>query len=158
MYHYAVEKLREKGYNHYEVSNAARPGFECRHNRAYWLRGEYLGLGCAAHSLLDGCRFANPPGLEDYLAGRREQDRQRLTREDVMEEALMLSTRTTCGLDTARWRRDFGAPFERGREAALERLVRGGLVEMSGDFLRLTLRGMELHNAVVLELLEDMEA
>ena len=154
----AVARLARAGYARYEISNYARPGFACRHNRVYWDRGEYLGLGCAAHSLFGGRRFRNPDGLDDYLAGARALDGQALTKQDAMEETLMLSTRTTRGLDTARWQRDFGAPFERGREAALERLVRGGLVEMSGGFLRLTLRGMELHNAVVLELLEDMEA
>ena len=149
----ATAALARAGLNRYEISNYARPGFECRHNRAYWLRGEYLGLGCAAHSLLDGCRFANPPGLEDYLAGRREQDRQRLTREDVMEEALMLSTRMTSGLDLDAWRRAFGEDFARGREEALTRLEAAGLVARDGGFLRLTERGLELQNAVVVELM-----
>lgn len=154
----AVAMLADAGYGRYEISNYARPGFECRHNLAYWTRGEYLGLGCAAHSLFGGRRFHNPEGLDDYLSGRRALDEQALTAQDAMEETLMLSTRTARGLDTALWRREFGAPFERGREAALQRLARGGLIETDGGFVRLTLRGMEVHNAVILELLEDTEA
>ncbi len=154
----AVARLARAGYGRYEISNYARPGYACRHNLAYWNRDEYLGLGCAAHSLLKNRRFHNPEGLDDYLAGLRAMDGQELTPDDAMEETLMLSTRTVRGLDLAAWRRSFGAPFEKGRQDALRRLAAGGLIELDGDMLRLTLRGMELHNAVVLELLEDTQA
>ena len=153
----AVSRLAGAGYRRYEISNYARPGFECRHNLVYWERGEYLGLGCAAHSLFGGCRFQNPETLEGYLAGGRREDEQRLTRADAMEETIMLSTRTVRGLDLRAWEDAFGAPFSRGREAALDRLAAGGLIEMTGGFLRLTLRGMELQNAVVLELIGEVE-
>ncbi|MBR6219784.1 MAG: radical SAM family heme chaperone HemW, partial [Clostridia bacterium] len=158
MQRYAVNALARAGYGRYEISNFARRGFECRHNLVYWNRGDYLGVGCAAHSLLDGRRFHNPESLDGYLAGGREEEAQRLTAADAAEETVMLATRTVRGLDMARWERDFGAPFRRGREAALARLARGGLIETDGGFLRLTPRGMELHNAVVLELLEDTKA
>ena len=151
----AIDILAEAGYGRYEISNFAKPGFECRHNLVYWNRGEYLGLGCAAHSLLDGRRFSNPASLDAYLSGVRRVGEERLTRSDAMEETLMLSTRTVRGLDLAAWRRDFGREFSLGREAALARLRRGGLIDMTDGFLRLTTRGMELQDAVVLELLED---
>ena len=151
----ALNLLGEAGLARYEISNYARPGFESRHNLVYWNRGDYLGLGCAAHSLVDGVRFSNPATLEDYLSGTRRLDAQRLTAADAMEETLMLSTRTVRGLDLAAWRRDFGCEFSLGREAALARLRRGGLIDMTDGFLRLTTRGMELQDAVVLELLED---
>ncbi len=150
----AVERLAAAGYARYEISNYARPGRECRHNLVYWRRGEYLGLGCAAHSLLDGCRFANPPGLDEYLSGVRGTGRQRLTRQDAMEETLMLATRTVRGLDLSAWRAEFREDFAAGREDALRRLAEAGYVEMSGGFLRLTTRGMELQNAVVVALLD----
>lgn len=148
----AIRRLSGAGYGRYEISNYAKPGRECRHNLVYWNRGDYLGLGCAAHSFMGGCRFHNPQSLDAYLSGERMQDLTWLTRRDGMEETLMLSTRTVRGLDLARWARDFGAPFEEGREAALARLEAGGLIEVDGDYLRLTTRGMELQNAVVLEL------
>lgn len=151
----AISRLNAAGYCRYEISNYARPGRECRHNLVYWDRGDYLGLGCAAHSLLGGRRFHNPESLDDYLAGIRRQDETRLTARDVMEETLMLSTRTVQGLDLAAWEGAFGASFERGREAAIERLERGGLVEFGDGRLRLTTRGMEVQDAVVLELLGE---
>ena len=154
MQHQAVARLARAGLVRYEISNYARPGFECRHNLAYWHRGEYLGLGCAAHSLLNETRFANPASLEAYLAGGRAADARALTPADAMEETLMLATRTARGLDLNAWERAFGRPFEAGREARLARLGRGGLIEMKDGFLRLSLRGMEVQDAVVLELLE----
>ena len=153
----AVRRLAGAGLMRYEISNYARPGFACRHNLVYWERGDYLGLGCAAHPLVDGCRFRNPDALEDYLCGARRLDAQRLTADDAMEETVMLATRTVRGLDLNAWEAAFGAPFAAGRAAALDRLRRGGLIEIQDGFLRLTLRGMELQNAVVLELLNGME-
>ena len=153
----AVSRLRAAGYARYEISNYARPGWECRHNLTYWRRGDYLGLGCAAHSLLEERRFRNPDGLEDYLSGQRRLDETALTQQDAREETLMLSTRTTKGLDLAAWARDFGAPFHQGREEALARLEAGGLIEAGDDFLRLTERGLEVQDAVVLELMGDTE-
>ena len=153
----AVARLAAAGYGRYEISNYAKPDHECRHNLVYWRRGDYLGLGCAAHSLLDGARFSNPASLEDYLAGQRELDRQALSPGDAMEETLMLSTRTARGLDLQAWLETYGAPFERGRHAAIQKLEQGGFIEIDHGFLRLTLRGMEVQDAVVLELLEAGE-
>jgi oxygen-independent coproporphyrinogen-3 oxidase len=151
----AISRLNAAGYRRYEISNYARPGYECRHNLVYWNRGDYLGLGCAAHSLLGGRRFHNPESVDDYLAGVRRQDETRLTARDVMEETLMLSTRTVQGLDLAAWESAFGTCFERGREDAIGRLEKGGMVERAGGRLRLTTRGMEVQDAVVLELLGE---
>ncbi len=150
----AVSRLEAAGYARYEISNYAKPGFECRHNIVYWRRGEYLGLGCAAHSLMNETRFCNPASLGAYLSGARRESAQRLTDADRMDETLMLATRTSRGLDLAAWARDFSKPFEAGREAAIARLANGGFIEITDGFLRLTLRGMEVHNAVVLELTE----
>lgn len=150
----AVERLASAGYARYEVSNYARPGRECRHNIVYWSRGEYLGLGCAAHSLLRGERFENPRKLGEYMAGMRYLNRTVLTREDAVEETLMLSTRMCRGLNLRSWQEEFGEDFVKTRAPALRRLESLGLVEVREGFLRLTGRGMEVQNAVVVELLD----
>ena len=152
----AIDRLSAAGYRRYEISNYARPGFECRHNLVYWNRGDYLGLGCAAHSLMGGRRFHNPDSLDEYLSGGRRLDEVVLTPQDEMEETLMLSTRTVRGLDLTAWARAFGTPFARGRERALDRLENGGLIETGDGFLRLTMQGMEVQDAVVLELMGEM--
>ena len=152
----AIDRLSAAGYRRYEISNYARPGFECRHNLVYWNRGDYLGLGCAAHSLMGGRRFHNPDSLDEYLSGGRRLDEVVLTPQDEMEETLMLSTRTVRGLDLTAWARAFGTSFARGRERVLDRLENGGLIETGDGFLRLTMRGMEVQDAVVLELMGEM--
>lgn len=151
----AIDRLAEAGYHRYEISNYARPGRECRHNIVYWQRGEYLGIGCAAHSLMNGERFENPRGLSEYLSGVRQCDRISLARQDEMEETVMLSTRMTQGLDLDDYRRRFGEDFASAHAKTIRRLQSLGLIETDGGFLRLTRRGLEVQNAVVVELLDE---
>lgn len=151
----ATAMLADAGLPRYEISNYARPGFECRHNLVYWRRGDYLGLGCAAHSFLDGRRFENPASLQKYLAGERQRNEILLTDEDEAEEMLMLSTRTVQGFDLMEYRARFQRDFEKEHEAAIARLKASGLIRIEGGTLRLTERGMEVQNAVLVELLED---
>ena len=155
MHREAVHFLSEAGYERYEISNYARPGRACRHNIIYWERGEYLGLGCAAHSLVGETRFENPRDLDRYLAGERQLNVEHIDRQEVMEETLMLATRMCRGMNLADYRRQFGEDFLRMRMRTLERLRKMGLVEWSADSLWLTERGLELQNAVVVELLEE---
>ena len=150
----AIDRLAQAGYARYEISNFARPGRECRHNLAYWLRRDYLGVGCAAHSLVDGVRFENPRALDEYLSGARRVCARRLSREEQMEEALMLSTRLCRGMDLAAYRAEFGVDFAQAHRAQLDGLARLGLARVEDGFLRLTQRGMEVQNAVVVELLD----
>ena len=135
--------LAQNGYARYEISNYARPGRECRHNICYWTRGDYIGVGCAAHSLFEGERFCNTADLDAYLAGERAVERAELDATDIIEETVMLGLRMTRGIPVER------VPDRR----AAERLIKGGLANISGGRFALTERGMELQNAAVLELL-----
>lgn len=150
--------LAKSDYGRYEISNYARPAYECRHNLTYWRRGDYLGLGCAAHSMLDDCRFSNPAALDDYLAGGRMAQVERLDRADIIEETVMLATRTVRGIDLEAWRAQFGRPFAPEGSAPLARLADAGFIDIRNGWLRLTPRGMEVQDAVVLSLLDIQEA
>ena len=148
----------QAGFARYEVSNYARPGFECRHNIVYWACEPYLGLGCAAHSDMDGRRFYNPSDWAGYLrmaeSGSPARDAEgENTRQDRMFERMMMGLRMVRGVDCARFARDFGAQPEEVWKEALARNVRVGLMERRGDFLRLTQRGMQVMNSVLVELL-----
>ena len=151
----AVHRLAESGLARYEISNFAVPGFESRHNLTYWQGGDYLGLGCAAHSLVENERFSNPPELVRYLAGERMCERTVRSLRDRREEMLMLATRTVQGMNLARWRTEFGEDFEETHARQLNKLERYGLIEIEGGFLRLTPVGLELQDSVVLELMDD---
>ena len=145
--------LAAAGFDRYEISNYAKAGFACRHNLVYWLRGEYLGFGCAAHSFFGGERFRNASDLEGYLRGARGLERERVDGAAAREETIMLATRTREGLSLENWREAFGEVFCAGREKALDELRRAGLLEVADGRVFLTEKGMEVHNAVVLALL-----
>lgn len=148
----ATQTLAQAGYARYEISNYAKAGFECKHNIAYWRRYEYLGFGCAAHSMFGGRRFANPSDLSAYLAGERRVQEENLTLQDAIEETLMLGTRMCEGVSLEKWAREFGFRLE--RKPAVQKLEAAGIVRVSNDRLSLTERGMEVQDAVVIALLE----
>ena len=142
------ERLKDAGYRHYEVSSFARPGRESVHNRVYWEGGNYLGLGPAAHSCVDGRRFHNPPSLDRYLASADKPGRDRWIFDDAGDEEmelerLMLSLRTDGGVAT----NALSCP-----ETTINGILKEGLGDISGGRLRLTDRGYLLLNEIALRL------
>lgn len=153
MQHEAQTALMRAGFFRYEISNYAKMGMECRHNLVYWMRGEYLGLGCAAHSLMCGERFEITDNLSEYLNGRREILSEALTKEAQLEEVIMLSTRTREGIDLQMLKKQFGLDLLSEKADEIERLGALGLLRVSDGFIALTDAGFDVHNAVVLALL-----
>lgn len=160
-------RLETHGYQRYEISNYARAGYACRHNLGYWQGAYYLGLGLAAHSMLpapDGSgacylRRANAADLHAYLralsAGQTPPaSEERIGPEDAMFEALMLGLRTLVGVDAQRYRQRFGQPLERRYGLQINRLIAEGLAVRTPDALRLTPRGLDMQNAVLLRLMD----
>ena len=148
MQHTAARIAAQHGLFRYEISNYALPGFECRHNLVYWRRGDYLGLGCAAHSMADGARFSNTASLNEYLSGVRETDRQPLDETDALEETVMLALRTSEGMDMNAYRCLCGKAFPQ-KEKTIARLASEGFAVLDADRLSLTERGMDVLNAVI---------
>ncbi len=148
MQHAAAEILSRHGMHRYEISNYAKKGFECRHNLVYWQRGEYLGLGCAAHSLMEECRFSNTPDLKEYLSGVREVDRQPLDFNDVLEETVMLSLRTSEGMHMDEYRMLCGVDYP-AKKRVIDRLIAENMAKLENNRLSLTERGMDVLNAVI---------
>ncbi len=116
MYRGGYDQLAEAGYVRYEVSSFAKPGFECRHNQAYWDGTEYLGLGPSAHSFVNGQRFLNVENVDEYLdslkAGKLPRVFDESGLEERMVEAIMLGLRTSRGVSHASFARRFGRPLE----------------------------------------------
>ena len=142
----AIRILGQAGLARYEVSNYAQPGFACRHNLGYWTREDYIGLGCAAHSLEGNLRRANPSDLAAYLAGAPFAVEERLTPEDEDFEMLMLGLRLVDGVELS------ARAFARFAEG-IERFRTQGLLEGAGRRVRLTPRGMDVMNAILEEFL-----
>jgi oxygen-independent coproporphyrinogen-3 oxidase len=160
MYESAREILLSTGYRHYEISNFARPGKECRHNLKYWRRDGYLGLGPSAHGLLFqggaapfGLRTANPPSLPEYAralnAGRLPWISTRVCdREDAWKESLLFGLRTEEGIPLDAVEEKNGPPPEPLRKA-VKTLIGSGSLLREHDRLRLPVRYWFVSNEVL---------
>jgi oxygen-independent coproporphyrinogen-3 oxidase len=155
---WTVSTLAEAGYERYEISNYAQPGYRCRHNLLYWRDGEYVGLGAGAVSYLSGERRRNLVKATDYIAGALEHrslvaESERLDPDTACGEAVMLGLRTTEGLAPEELKRRFGVDLRQRHKDLIARLVAGGLMLDDGVRLRLTFEGMLVQSAIACEFL-----
>ncbi len=139
------------GYHRYEISNYARPGYECRHNLGYWERKEYLGLGLGAASLIGEKRFSNTRDMGLYLGGHGGKEPEILTVQDQMEEFMFLGLRKMEGISPEDFERKFGKTLSEVYGEQIRKLERQGLLEAGGGRIRLTERGIDISNYVFAE-------
>ena len=152
LYALCRDTLAARGYAQYEISNFARPGRECRHNVNCWRREDYLGFGCAAHSLWRNQRTANPASLDDYLAGAAPE-REIITPEDAMFESVMLGLRLTRGIEEADFLRRHGRALWDVYGDRLQPAIDDGRLCRRAGRVYLTPRGMDVMNSVLVALL-----
>lgn len=151
----AREAAQRAGLARYEISNYAVAGYESRHNEAYWLCKPYIGAGCAAHGYLDGVRYANTTVLKDYMAGLDvPQTQETIGSAEAMFERLMLGLRRIHGVDMQRFFADFGISVQAAFGERLTRLIQLGMLEKAGDYLRCTPRGLDVHSAIMVALMD----
>lgn len=154
MYELMLDRAGEAGYQHYEISNLCLPGFQSRHNTKYWTGAPYYGFGCSAHSY-DGMfrRWANERDLIHYMAAIDHHtsaiaSRTELTEADRQSEAVFLGLRMMQGLNLRDYEQLFGADLRKEYEDDLMRFRQAGLIECTGDLLKLTRAGALLSNEV----------
>lgn len=155
MYHLTKEMMESQGYSRYEISNYARPGFECRHNIGYWTGVDYLGLGLGASSYTHGFRYHNTADFQDYLrmnlreAGAASQDIQALSHEEKMEEFMFLGLRMMKGVSGSEFLGRFGQNMWNVYGDVLGRLEEQKLIEVEVPVVRLTELGIDVSNMVL---------
>ncbi len=155
MYVDAMSRLQRAGYEQYEISNVARPGRRARHNVKYWEDGEWLGLGCGAHSTRAGTRWRNVPATMEYIqrlaaAASPVAERRALTERERVEDALFMGLRLTAGLDLRAIAARYGVDVWGRYGPDLTRFIDAGLlVHEPGRRLVLTQSGMLLANEVM---------
>ena len=161
MYLEGIRLLAAHGLEQYEISNYARPGFFSRHNMGYWTGADYLGLGPAATSTLEGRRWTDTPDQArwqaDIDAGRPDHDAEAITPRIRLEERLMLSLRTCAGFGLAEYTSLSGRDFMADHGGWCRELVAAGLARLDGDRLALTPQGLLVSNAVVADLFERLD-
>ena len=152
MYYSCASILASFGYEHYEISNYARPGYRSRHNSIYWNSSDYIGVGAAAHSYLGGKRFFNTDDVAEYVSGAEPKcvpDDE----VDASYEYAMLKLRLKDGFSLSEYAARFGKSFTEGKQDILARLSAEGLIILSDDRLALTEKGFYLSNSILVEIL-----
>ena len=162
MYERTREILEYFGYYRYEISNYAKPGFQCQHNIGYWTRKEYLGLGVGSSSLVDETRFTNIKDRGEY---QEILSRENFRIEDIHEnvevidrkgqigEYMILGLRMTDGIDVEDFEETFGVPIWDVYGVTIRKYENMGLLEERNGWLYLTERGISVSNSVMAEFL-----
>ena len=146
--------LREAGYEHYEISNFSRPGYRSRHNLHTWQCHDYLGLGVAAHSCMNGTRFGQSGDMDGFLAGADITEfSEALTLEDRKAEFIMLGLRLSDGVDEAEFFSRFGEDFWHTYGDVCISFIEKGLMAREGGRVYLTEAGFPVSNAIISELI-----
>ncbi|NCB41486.1 MAG: radical SAM family heme chaperone HemW [Clostridia bacterium] len=158
MYHFAVERVQAAGYKHYEISNAAKPGFECRHNIKYWTMQEYMGLGVSAHSYMNRARSANPSEMDSYERFKAEGfpfQKYKMTqdRSGIIGDYLFTELRLVKGFPLKDYMERFQSDFLKDYAHVLQPLFLGGFIEASGGYICLSKKGLDHTNSIMETLL-----
>ena len=152
MFEYIIEELEKAGFEHYEISNFSKPGFQSRHNLVYWDNAEYYGLGAGASGYVDGIRYKNHGPIRHYLeaveAGKARITEEPLTLEEKMEEELFLGLRKKTGVSKARFEEKFGVSFDQRYGQVVASLTEQGLLVPDDKQVRMTKRGLFLGDTV----------
>jgi oxygen-independent coproporphyrinogen-3 oxidase len=160
-YELAEDLLEKYGYDHYEISNWAKPGKECRHNLVYWQTGDYLGVGVAAHSCIERRRTGNTGDLERYITSLSQNILpsldvdEEISPELEIAEAIILRLRLCRGINVKDFEKRFGIDIMKNYPKRIEELLDFKLIEYNGAYLSLTPQGRLLGNEVFWRFLPD---
>lgn len=152
MYHYLVEKLKNAGYTHYEISNFALKSFESKHNLAYWEQKEYYGFGAGASSYLSGKRYTNISDIQKYIKNILEDKDVKIleeieTPESKLREYIILGLRKVEGINILETNEKFDIDILKKFGNEIEKLQKLELLEVE-DNIKLTKKGLDLANIV----------
>jgi len=147
-------RLNAAGYEQYEISNYASPGYECRHNLGYWERKEYLGLGLGASSFMNNQRYNNTADMAAYLTDAElTRNRQELSHQECVEEFMFLGLRKMQGISKDDFCRQFDCTIETVYGDVIKELKQEQLITGQDEYLKLTERGIDVSNYVFTKLL-----
>ena len=152
MFEYIIEELERAGFEHYEISNFSKPSFESRHNLMYWDNAEYYGIGAGASGYVNGIRYKNHGPIRHYLSAVEEGNaritEEHLSQKEQMEEEMFLGLRKKSGVSMVRFEEKFGRSFDGLYGEIVKDLVQQGLMQIEGDRVRMTKRGLFLGDTV----------
>lgn len=152
MFEYIIAELERAGFEHYEISNFSKPGFESRHNLMYWDNAEYYGIGAGASGYVNGVRYKNHGPIRHYLKaveeGNARINEEHLSLREQMEEEMFLGLRKKSGVSMKRFEEKFGTSFEDLYGQVVRDLCHQGLLQVEGQQIRMTKKGLFLGDTV----------
>lgn len=151
MFETTIDSLCQNGFIHYEISNYSLPGFQCQHNKNYWQRGQYVGVGAAAHSFINGKRYGNFANIQRYIKFLNEnklpiENSYTVTKEEAVNEQIFLGLRTSSGIPASL--------FPSDNSQINELISKGFLIKTNENNLFLTKIGLLISNLIILKLME----
>ena len=154
MYELTKDLLNSYGYNQYEISNYAKKGFECYHNKVYWECKEYLGLGSASSSFIDEKRIKNIENVKLYIDNIKNnlsiiEEEYKNTLKDDMEEFMFMGLRMAKGINVEEFKKRFNKDIEEVYKTVIDKNIKLNLLKKEKEFLKLTEKGIELSNSVM---------
>lgn len=157
MYYAGKELIEKNGYVHYEISNFAKPFYECKHNLNYWGGEDYLGIGAGAHSFVAGHRYSNISNINEYISASKsgwdiQTEHFQLNHEDNLKELIFLGLRKIKGIEIKKIPVDF---FQK-MQTDMNEMIDQELLEINNNYLRLTTKGLILSNEVMLRLMRNI--
>lgn len=150
MYLEVIKTLNE--FQHYEISNFAKQGYESKHNLNYWREGEYYGFGVASHGFVDNVRYSNYRTLEQYMNNPVSHEFGKfLTEQEKLEESIFLGFRIAEGVDEQKINQKFGINFSEKYKNTLEKYLATGHIIKTGKGYRLSDEGFLVSNLILSE-------
>ena len=150
-----IDILENNGFNHYEISNFSKKGFESRHNLCYWKNKKYFGLGLSAHGYLDDIRYSNTENLEEYLKDpTKSAFENKISAPGKIEEAVFLGLRLTEGINAKEFKLNYGIDIYQKYSKIIEKYIDYGFMTYdSSKNLKLTKHGILLSNSILADFL-----
>ncbi len=156
MYKTAINYLTHNSYNHYEISNFAKAGYECLHNHVYWRNTGYVGVGAGAYSFINGVRTSNEKNVFEYIDRINKNNSVKsfsecLCQDQFASETVIMSLRLRQGISNVDFYNRFGRKIEDQFGYQMERLIEDGLISYEDEKLKLTEKGLYIADTVLAE-------
>ena len=152
MYNYIKKILNKHGYNHYEISNFAKEGLESNHNITYWLNEEYYGFGCGASGYIGNIRYENTKSITSYLKGEFCLNKNLLSRQEEMDNEIMLGLRLLKGLDIDKFYRKYQISLM-DSYPKVKNLIKEGLLILEDNHLKIPEKYIYIMDSIVIKII-----
>ena len=154
MYLKAIEILTTNNFEHYEISNFSKKGYNSKHNLNYWNNNTYYGFGCAAHGYENGLRYSNFTDLEEYINNPSEHKNVHvLTNQEILEEEIFLGFRKISGINVENINKKFHTDFRKKYENVLKKYLSYKYLKETNEGYKLTNEGILISNVILSEFL-----